>query len=214
MPGIPLSEYEGPADEAIRDAAADLARLNAIPVTGYGWAETVEGDDRHLVAEHPARITWAAEYAAAAATVAGAGVFAGPVSFRLADAIARWCAVPGGATSRLVHGDFDPSHIFVDLATGAYQGMIDLGEIRGADRLYDLGHALVHGIDRRGRSIANDLIAAYADHAPVDDALIRLNAIAIATRALAIQLERLPNSYRADLITRLADLLAEGDRAT
>ncbi len=212
--GVPLREYTGQADHAIRDAAADLARLNAIPVTGYGWVETVEGDDRHLVAEHPVRATWTAEYAAAAATVAGAGILAEPAGFQLADSIARWCALPNEEASRLAHGDFDATHIHVDPETGAYQGMIDLGEIRGADPMYDLGHALAHGFDRRDRSIAQALIAAYAHHAPVDDDLVRLNAIAIATRALAIQLDRSPNAYRSDLTTRLADLLAEGDRAT
>jgi aminoglycoside phosphotransferase (APT) family kinase protein len=214
IPGIPLSEYRGHADTVIGDAAADLASLNAIPVIGYGWVGSVQETDRRLVAEHPVRASWATEYATAAATVAGAGILPGPDALHLADAIGQWCALPGGAMSNLAHGDFDATHIYVDPGTGAYQGMIDLGEIRGADPVYDLGHALAHGFDQRERSMAHALIAAYAHHAKVDDGLVRLNAIAIATRALAIQLERPPNSYRANLITRLADLLADGHRAT
>jgi hypothetical protein len=211
--GVPLMEYEGDASRAIQEAAADIATLNAIPVTGYGWVEFVEGGDRHLVGEHPVRATWAAEYATAAATVAGADIFPGSTAFQLVDAVARWCALPGKGTASLAHGDFDASHIYADPLKGAYQGVIDLGEIRGADAMYDLGHALAHAFDQRDRSIAHALIAAYAHHAAVDDELVLLNAIAIATRALAIQLGRAPNSYREHLVTCLIDLL-EGDRAT
>ena len=40
------------------------------------------------------------------------------------------------ATAWLAHGDFDCSHIYV--ADGRYSGIIDFGEIRGANPWYDL----------------------------------------------------------------------------
>jgi len=68
MPGIPLDEFRGDPLPALRRAGRDLARINAIPVSGYGWVDFVRGDDRHLVAEHATRAAWAAEYLAAAET--------------------------------------------------------------------------------------------------------------------------------------------------
>ncbi|GAA4449997.1 hypothetical protein GCM10023170_035150 [Phytohabitans houttuyneae] len=42
----------------------------------------------------------------------------------------------------LAHGDFDPTHIFC--AGGGYSGLIDFGEIRGAEPAFDLGHFLLY----------------------------------------------------------------------
>ncbi|MCL2323210.1 MAG: phosphotransferase [Oscillospiraceae bacterium] len=42
----------------------------------------------------------------------------------------------------LVHGDFDSTHIFQN--DGLYSGIIDFGEIRGSNYLYDLGHFKLH----------------------------------------------------------------------
>jgi aminoglycoside phosphotransferase (APT) family kinase protein len=44
--------------------------------------------------------------------------------------------------SRLVHGDFDDTHIFH--IGGLYSGFIDFGEVRGSHVLYDLGHYKLH----------------------------------------------------------------------
>jgi aminoglycoside phosphotransferase (APT) family kinase protein len=48
--------------------------------------------------------------------------------------------VPRG---HLAHGDFDATHIWLD-DHGRYAGIIDFGEMRGADRHFDLGHFLLH----------------------------------------------------------------------
>ncbi len=42
----------------------------------------------------------------------------------------------------LAHGDFDTSHIFA--TSGRYTGVIDFGEIRGAEATFDLGHVALH----------------------------------------------------------------------
>ncbi|MBS4218305.1 phosphotransferase [Bacillus sp. FJAT-49711] len=44
--------------------------------------------------------------------------------------------------SRLVHGDFDGSHIFQ--SNGLYTGIIDFGEIMASSPLYDVGHFKLH----------------------------------------------------------------------
>lgn len=202
MPGIPLTEFRGDPVPAQRQAGLDLARINAIPVMGYGWVDFVHGGDRHLVAEHDRRDEWAAEYLAAARTVIAAGTVPGALHDTLRIVIEAWAAGPDRTSSRLAHGDFDLSHIYVDAATGIYQGLIDFGEIRGADQGYDLGHLLAHDADA-----FDGIVAGYRELAPVDFAGVRVQAVAIATRALAIQLGRAPNPYRDLLATRLADLL-------
>ncbi len=45
----------------------------------------------------------------------------------------------------MAHGDFDTSHIFA--ANGSYTGIIDFGEIRGAEPTFDLGHLALHAPD-------------------------------------------------------------------
>ncbi len=203
IPGIPLSEFTGDAADALRRAGRDLARINVIPVVGYGWVDFVVGDDRHLVAEYPTRSAWAAEYLAALEVVWTTGIR--PANLR--DAVETWSSLPHHGTSCLAHGDLDASHIYVDPVTGVYQGLIDFGEIRGADRLYDLGHALMHAGDERGQAVFDGLVAGYADIAPVDLAAVRLQAVAITVRALAIQLGRAPNGYHEFLVGRLEELL-------
>jgi Ser/Thr protein kinase RdoA (MazF antagonist) len=207
MPGIPLGEYHGDVWPAAVEAGRQLARLNAIPVAGWGWVDRVEGQDRHLVAEHPARPAWTAEYLAAVETVVASGVLPSAATAPLRDAITRWANVPSTGESHLAHGDFDGSHIHVDAVSGEYRGIIDLGEIRGGDHAYDLGHALIHHRPERG--IVAGMLAGYRETVPVDDDEIRLQAIAVATRGLAISLGREPNAYRTILVERLGGLLAE-----
>lgn len=208
MPGIPLGEFAGDATAALRQAGRDLARLNAIPVLGYGWVDDIRGRDRHLAAEHATRLAWTAEYLTAAETVSTAKVMPDSLDdAALRLAIRTWAGLPGTGTSSFAHGDLDLSHIYVDPATGAYHGLIDFGEIRGADRVYDLGQALVNAGHERGQVVFDGIVAGYREVAPVDDAAVRLQAIAISTRALSIQFGHAPNAYRGLLVARLRDLL-------
>jgi Ser/Thr protein kinase RdoA (MazF antagonist) len=147
-----------------------------------------------------------AEYLAATETVLMAGALPDALHGPLDAAIRAWAALLDKGTSHLAHGDFDTSHIYVDPDTGAYEGIIDFGEIRGADRFYDLGHLLVHD----GQDTFQAVAAGYNEIAPVDAEGVRLQAVAIATRALAIQLGRSPTAYRELLRNRLAALLGSG----
>lgn len=65
----------------------------------------------------------------------------------VAATIARHDAWLHGDDARLAHGDLDLIHIYQD--KGEYTGIIDFGEIRGADRLYDLGHFNLHDVRPR-----------------------------------------------------------------
>jgi len=213
MPGRSIEELALTPEElalVMRAAGRDLARINAIPVRGYGWVDVVRGADRHLVAEHQARAAWAAEYLAATRTVVTSGLLDHSAHTWLTGAMHAWAAIPERHLSALAHGDIDErTHIFVE--NGTYTGIIDFGEIRGADPLYDLGQALLNAENPARRDVFEELVRGYRELAPLPDgwrAEVRLQAIAIAARALAIQLGRPPNAYRRTLIDRLHALLA------
>lgn len=203
---MPIAALQRIAHEAGRD----LAMINAIPVQGYGWVDFVRGEDRHLVAEYPTRAAWAAEYRAATETVIASGCFSASQGAEMRGAMRIWSDPPDARSSRLAHGDFDATHIYADPETHTYTGIIDFGEIRGADPLYDLGHVWMHAADTFGTTFFEHLLAGYRERGdlPYDSrGPIRLQSIAIATRALAIQLGRPPNPYRHGLINRLRTLL-------
>ena len=207
MPGIPLAEWNGPIPDATVTAiAADLARLNRIPVQGYGWIDGVTAD-RRLYAEHATRAAWSSEYQTAASAVVAANILPEAVAVTLSTTIRQWCDLPDRQPASLAHGDFDPSHMYVDPTDGTYRGLIDLGEIRGTDHLYDLGHLLAHAFDPPVEDLATRIITASSVIRTIDGEELRLQAMAIATRALAIQLTRPESVYRADLIARITALL-------
>lgn len=207
MPGIPLTELNGPIPDATINAiATDLARFNALPVQGYGWIDGVTPEGR-LYAEHSTRSAWVREYRSAAATVEAAKILPEAVAVTLSAAIREWSDRPDRQPACLAHGDFDPSHIYVDPVDGTYQGLIDLGEIRGTDPLYDLGHLLAHAFDQDSEELTTRIIGASSLIRPIDGKELRLQAIAIVTRALAIQLTRPPNAYTTNLTRLLKSLL-------
>lgn len=190
----------------------DLATISTIPVTGYGWVDSVGGEDRRLVAEHATRAIWAAEYLVATETVIASGIFDDDVSGTLREAMRMWADLPDRGSSRLAHGDFDTSHIYTDPETDAYTGIIDFGEIRGADSFYDLGHISAHAADAFGAEVFDAVLTGYRERVdlPADaERHIRVQATAIATRALSIQLGRPQNAYRRELINRLHALLGD-----
>lgn len=213
LPGRPIEELDLPAGElaaVVRAAGRDLARINAIPVRGYGWVDFVRGTDRHLVAEHPTRAAWVAEYLAATDTVIASGLLDRALTTVLRATMRAWAELSDPEWSCLAHGDADASHVYADSKTHTYAGIIDFGEIRGADPLYDLGHAWLHAGNAFGAEGFDALLAGYRERASLPDdwqGQLRLQASAIATRALAIQLGRRPNDYRRVLIDRLHALL-------
>jgi aminoglycoside phosphotransferase (APT) family kinase protein len=212
VPGVALSGITpGAWLPMVGRAAGDaLARINDVPVRGYGWVVDITSSGG-LVAGHPARRAWAEEYVAASETVASSALIDIAVAERVTRSVARWAGIPGSSLSHLAHGDFDTTHIHVDPDRGAFTGIIDLGEIRGADRLYDLGHLLLHDAEVDRPAVLPSVMDGYAARVSLPGGAmdeIRLHAIAIATRALAIQLRRTPNPYRDWLARRLIALVS------
>src|SRR5207249_1740511 len=65
----------------------------------------------------------------------------------------------------LAHGDFDVTHIYQE--DGRYTGIIDFGEIRGADAPYDLGHFNLHDGETRPQPVLPYLLEGYSDVVPL-----------------------------------------------
>src|SRR5207248_10181336 len=67
--------------------------------------------------------------------------------------------------ARLAHGDFDVTHIYQK--GGHYTGIIDFGEIRGTDALYDLGHFNLHDGETLPQLVLPYLLAGYSEVMPL-----------------------------------------------
>jgi Phosphotransferase enzyme family len=91
--------------------------------------------------------------------------------------------------TQLAHGDFDTTPILqVD---GRYRGLIDFGEIRGAEPLFDLGHFLLHDQEHTPIPLLDDLLAGYGEVVPLLDGheeLVRRSAAVLGLRQLARRL--------------------------
>lgn len=138
----------------LRAAGRDLARINAVEVEGFGWIRRDEpvwpprADDE----------TYAAFVDGGSSSLAAV---AEALSSRNARDVLEATFARARAErppSRLAHGDFDATHIYQ--RDGVYTGVIDLGEMRGAESHYDLAYFLVQD---PGREMLDDLLAGYAD---------------------------------------------------
>jgi aminoglycoside phosphotransferase (APT) family kinase protein len=199
--GVPLSSCEpGAWIAAVAiEAGRALARINQVRVSGFGWASASSGPDGPI-GEHRPRSGWVAEYHDAFRVVRQMAGLDTSAVMRIRDVMERWAACPDEESGYLAHGDFDVSHVYADANRSSLSGIIDFGEMRGADRFYDLGHLLLHDGEGDRPSLFPDTLAGDVMEQ------IRLQAIVIGTRALAIQLGRAPSPYRAWLMCRLATL--------
>lgn len=102
----------------------------------------------------------------------------------------------------LAHGDFDAMHIFQQ--NGLYTGIIDFGEIRGADRWYDLGHFHLHDDESLALPV---LLQGYNEITPLPpnaEERILFASLLIAVRALSRSLQkRAANHYTPRLLQTL-----------
>ncbi len=200
------------ARRAARAAGRDAALINAIEVEGFGWLR--RDGSPGLRAE----LACYADFVASDLPGRWPGWLAGAFT---AGELHALQAVVGQERQRpvrrahLAHGDFDATHIWLD-DHGRYAGIIDFGEMRGADRHFDLGHFLLH--DRAARSVPlfEDFLAGYAEAAALAEDhrdLIRRSAIVSGLRQLSLWLgpgrNDSPASGRAGLrATQLRNLLA------
>ncbi len=150
VPGRALAGRRSAAGLApvLRAAGRDLALFGSIPVEGLGF---VLRDARVPPLRAPL-------------TDAAALLVEHPPPARFAALVERELPLVAGDSPLLAHGDFDATHV---LASGRrYAGIIDLGEIRGAPPLYDLGHWALHEAQLSVPTLGH-LLDGYREAAPL-----------------------------------------------
>ncbi|CAA9534848.1 MAG: hypothetical protein AVDCRST_MAG49-336 [uncultured Thermomicrobiales bacterium] len=200
-----------PVGSILAEAGRDLALLNGVPVAGFGW---VRRDD-------PAATSLRAELPSLAAFALGGlddqlrrvrGRFFPPAEVAaIGRAVAAHRALLDleAGVGSLAHGDLDLTHVFQ--RDGVYTGLIDLGEIRGAEPTYDLGHVALHDGETLPVPGLPALLAGYREVSPLSDDHLRrihLSALLIGVRALARASERPPAAHHRGNVAATRRMLA------
>jgi len=142
VPGVPLAQIAEPAVAAsvIEEAGADLAVINQIPVTGFGFVRR-RGRGWPLQAEYADYVAFAVSFLPEPWPGPLPSLF-GAADLAAIEALIDYERSHPRSSAVLSHGDFDVTPVFC--AGGRYTGIIDFGEIRGAEPLFDLGHFHLH----------------------------------------------------------------------
>lgn len=185
VPGRSIAE--GSTDDEARHAATaagrDAAVINSVPVSGFGWLQR-DGSEQ-LTAELPSYRQFAVSYLPEPWPGRLSEVF----DQRRLDALH---ALAAGEQDRplhgghLVHGDLDVTHIYSH--AGRYSGIIDFGEMRGADLCFDLGHFMLHDGETRPGRLFSSFLNGYLEISPLPDSCrraIRSSAILLGLRQLS-----------------------------
>lgn len=197
IPGQSIADAgTGPETRQILyNAGRDLARVNSVPVAGFGW---IKRDFRvaedHLMAERATFRDFIFD------PYDSLNEYLGFLEFYLFRereiAAIRRCVARlepefDATSSRLAHGDFDTTHIYQQ--DGQYTGIIDFGEIRGTDQWYDLAHFRVHDGERLPAGLLPWLLEGYRAEVEIPDDIeerLALLGLIIAVRALGRDLKR------------------------
>lgn len=174
-------------DEEARQAAAaagrDAAVINSVSVAGFGWIR--RDGPRQLAAELPSYGLFAVSDLPAPWPGALRDAF-GP---RQLEALHELAAAEQDRPLRfghLAHGDLDVTHVYAH--AGRYSGIIDFGEMRGADPCFDLGHFLLHDGETRPARLFSSFLDGYRQVSPLPDGhreAIRTSAILLGLRQLS-----------------------------
>ncbi|MFL5694355.1 MAG: phosphotransferase family protein [Ktedonobacteraceae bacterium] len=209
--GRPVSQRLSLAKDGLNalliEAGRDLARINSVVVDGFGWMKRNDPDMEQLHAQWPtyrafALEHWQADLAYLATTTLQ------PSEFAMLESIpsshTSWFEVEQG---QLAHGDFDTTHVYQE--HGRYTGIIDFGELRGANQYYDLGHFHMSDGEMLPHRILPGLLRGYREAAslPSDyEQHIYFTSVLINVRALARSLQkRPPTHYTQHLLQRLRE---------
>ena len=193
IPGQPIASAS-PDDDLrpiVVEAGRDLALINGVGVDGFGWIRRDRRDSQRLEAELPTHRQFVAEHLECLAELRTDGVLTKEEGEALERVLEQHDQLLDVSEAHLAHGDLDATHIYHE--GGRYTGIIDFGEIRGADRLYDLGHFRAHDAESYPRPLLEHLLDGYRETGdlPADQAArIVLFSLLIAGRTLARHLSR------------------------
>lgn len=196
--GEPLAHCrdERAARRVARAAGRELAVLNGVGVQGFGWV-------RRQPPAWPLRAMWRtyAEFVTSYLPDPWPGLLGALCTVTELDRL--WALVASErsrdlACATLAHGDFDTTAIFqVD---GDYTGLIDFGEIRGTEPLFDVGHFYLWDHESTPAPLLDDLLAGYGEVGALPaghEELVRRSATLLGLRQLARWL-RPPRNLRPD----------------
>ena len=187
-----------PVDEATREivveAGRQLALVQTVPVAGFGWIRRDRADVTDLEAEHSTLRAFVLEHLEAdLAALERRRLLSRHEVAAIRGLVQAHPSWLDAEQAVLAHGDFDVTQIFQQ--DGRYTGLIDFGEIRGADRWYDLGHFRMHDGESLPVEALDWLLEGYGSVValPAEHRRrIGFASVLIAVRALARCLERRP----------------------
>ena len=214
IPGHPISDCNdaGVLRAVLRAAGRDLALINSIPVDGFGFMERSDPYPSSLFADFPDALAFVEadlERDLAALRLE----LPHPIAGEIRIAVRGWSSQLRAQAGRLAHGDFDGPHIYVDGTS--YAGIIDFGEIRGADAVYDLGHFAMLTSDWFPEPALDPLLEGYREVTPLTAEDLRrmwLWAVLIGVRFLARTIGRAPAELRESVACRIAEALRAQSR--
>jgi aminoglycoside phosphotransferase (APT) family kinase protein len=185
VPGRSIAQG-GTDDEAQQAAIAagrDVAVINSVSVSGFGWLH--RDGSAQLTAELPSYRQFVVSYLPTPWPGRLQEVFH-PRQLEALRALAAGEQDRPFRAGRLVHGDLDLTHIYSH--AGHYSGIIDFGELRGADPYFDLGHFLLHDGETRPAQLFHSFLNGYRQVNSLPDGYcqaIRASAILLGLRQLS-----------------------------
>lgn len=186
IPGGPLRREDAAVAPAIlRAAGRDLAIVNSVPVAGFGFVDRTLASPSELTAGASSAVAFI-EHDLSTDLRIIADLLEPAECVAIASRVEDWRGRLQGLPAALAHGDFDAAHIYHQ--DGWFTGFIDFGEIRGADRVYDLANATLRDGEILPRGTVQALLDGYRDVtalSPGDEARLRLWTALIGVRFLA-----------------------------
>jgi aminoglycoside phosphotransferase (APT) family kinase protein len=202
IPGRSLAGHHSGIDvgQVLVAAGRDLATINELVVAGFGWVQRDRPRVDRLEAELPTLRAFVDETVGQDLAAFASFAPGGDVERvrEILDRHDRWLDETDG---RLAHGDFDANHVYHQ--DGAYSGIIDLGEMRGADRRYDLGHFALHDGEHVPARGLSHVLEGYRQISPLsgeDERPIRFWSVLIGLRLLARTRGRASARYQAQWV--------------
>ena len=170
------------SDPVLFAAGQDLAKMQGVPVQGFGKIMQNEPGQTELKAKfknNPEFIL--SKFDDIIDELEVAGVIDGELTRTVRDAVASHRELLDCEEAVLAHGDLDLSHIFSE--GDEYKGIIDFGDMRGASPFYDLAYFRF----RSGTKYLPKLIEGYQSVKSLGDnydARIQIEGLIIAVKKL------------------------------
>lgn len=176
------------------EAGQDLAIINSIPIKHFGWIRRDSAEPASLEAEHSSYRSFVEEFLESDLALLATEALNPSTITAIRAIIYRFDSWLDGEQAWLAHGDFDVTHIYQ--AQGHYTGIIDFGEIRGTNKLYDLGHFRLHDGETLTSLVLPYLLEGYQKITPLPadyEQKIAFSSLLIAIRTLVRIIRKSPN---------------------